>query len=177
MKKGFSVLAAAVCLTMVMAATPVSAQGRHGGGGHGHMGGGEVHHGYVHGYGGFHGHAFYGPGYGFYDPFWFGFGWAPWGAYVGPGYYGPYGGGYHGEVTGALKLKVNGVDPKVAKVSVNGGYVGTVDDFNGTFQQLDLRPGDYRVEVSAPGFQTLTFNVQIDPGRTITYRGVLQPGQ
>ena len=119
---------------------------------------------------GSHGRVVIRPGIRFYDPFWMGFGWGPyWGSY-GPGY-----GYYAYPPAGALKLKVTGPDPKQAQVFANGDYVGTVDDFNGTFQELDLAPGSYSIQIRAPGFQPLTFGVTIQPDKTVTYRGNLQP--
>ncbi len=73
---------------------------------------------------------------------------------------------------GALKLKV---EPKDAEVYVDGYSMGTVDDFDGTFQRMALQVGPHRVEIRAPGYQTITFDVRIEPNDTITYRGQLQP--
>ena len=91
------------------------------------------------------------------------------GAYYGGGYggYGAYGGPY-GYSIGGVRLRVN---PKDAEVYVDGYYAGIVDDFDGTWQQLRLDDGAYRIEIRKPGLATLTFDVQIQPGRTITYRG------
>ena len=33
----------------------------------------------------------------------------------------------------------------------------------------------YRIEIRKPGFETLQFDVQVQPDRTITYRGELRP--
>jgi hypothetical protein len=124
------------------------------------------------------GHVFIGGG--FYDPWW-GFGWGPywdWGPGWAPGYsYGPDYGYVTSHAPGALKLKVTGPDPKLADVYANGSFVGTVDDFNGYFQELHLRPGQYHMEIRANGFKPLDFNVLIPPGQTITYRGELEPAQ
>jgi hypothetical protein len=125
-----------------------------------------------------HGHVFIGGG--FYDPWW-GYGWGPywdWGPGWGPGYsYGPDYGYVTNHAPGALKLKVTGPDPKLADVYANGSFVGTVDDFNGFFQELHLRPGQYHMEIRADGFKPLDFNVLIPPGQTITYHGELEPAQ
>lgn len=131
-----------------------------------------------------------GLGYYFYDP-WSWYGWGPglggfgaWGAWNGfygnnwAGYYGnawgggwggPWGGGWNGGWgTGGVRLKVNARD---AEVYVDGYYAGIVDDFDGIWQQLRLDDGGYRIEIKKPGFETLTFDVRVQPGRTITYRG------
>ncbi len=70
-----------------------------------------------------------------------------------------------------MRLKVNERD---AEVYVDGYYAGIVDDFDGLWQQLRLDDGGYRVEIKKPGFETLTFDVRVQPGRTITYRGEMQ---
>jgi hypothetical protein len=127
-----------------------------------------------------------GLGYYFYDPWsWYGYGgWGgyygysgnTWGGYYGgPGYYGGgYGGGYgaysgpYGWSIGGVRLKV---EPNDAEVYVDGYYAGIVDDFDGIWQQLRLDDGGHRIEVRKPGLTPLTFDVMVQPGRTITYRG------
>lgn len=127
-------------------------------------------------------------GYYYYDPWsWYGGGpaygaWG-WGGYYGSGYgnyggyggygsYGSYGtyGGPYGWSIGGVRLKV---DDRDAEVYVDGYYAGTVDDFDGVWQQLRLDDGGYRIEIRKPGYETLVFDVRILPGRTITYRGHL----
>ena len=119
---------------------------------------------------------------------WYGWGWPAYGAYAGwgyAGYYGNYYGGYYGGYaggyggygrgygwSGGVRLKV---DRRDAEVFVDGYYAGTVDDFDGVFQELRLEDGGYRIEIRAPGFETLVFDVRVQPGRTITYRGHMTP--
>jgi hypothetical protein len=86
------------------------------------------------------------------------------------------GGGYsssssQSEDEGAVHLKVT---PREALVYVDGYYVGIVDDFDGLFQKLHLEAGPHRVEIRAPGYETLTFDLAIAPNKTITYRGELK---
>ncbi len=128
-----------------------------------------------------------GLGYYVYDPWsWYaGYGAAGyssygWGGYYGSqwgGYYGGYGGysggygaygGPYGWSIGGVRFKVN---PKDAEVYVDGYYAGIVDDFDGVWQQLRLDDGGYHIEIRKPGMDTLTFDVRVQPGRTITYRG------
>ncbi len=85
----------------------------------------------------------------------------------GAGYYGDEQGGI-----GALKLKV---EPTSAEVLVDGYYMGTVDDFNGVFQKMELTAGPHHVEIRAPGFRSIAFDVRIEPNDSVTYRGELQP--
>jgi len=114
----------------------------------------------------------------YYDPYW----WDGWGYPYDYGYgYSPYwdtgaygAGGYAAEEPqgqGALKLKV---EPKDAEVYVDGYYMGTVDDFNGVFQRMDLEVGPHHVEIRAPGFRTVAFDIRIELNDTVTYRGELQ---
>jgi hypothetical protein len=60
--------------------------------------------------------------------------------------------------------------PQDAQVFVDGYYVGVVDDFDGPFQHLNLTAGPHNIEIRAAGYQPITFDVNVQPGRTITYR-------
>jgi PEGA domain-containing protein len=112
------------------------------------------------GYGGF------GLGYFYYSPW----AWGP--GYYGPGYYAGPGYGGYGYDGGSIKLKVK---PRDAEVFVDGYFAGQVDDFDGVFQALKLDSGAYRIEVRKPGFETLQFDVRVQPERSITFRGELKP--
>jgi hypothetical protein len=68
-----------------------------------------------------------------------------------------------------LKIK-----PSSAAVYVDGNYAGVVDDFNGIFQRMHLDAGPHRIEVRAPGYETLAFDVRIEAERTTTYKGELK---
>jgi hypothetical protein len=111
------------------------------------------------------GYGYFGLGYFYYSP------WA-WGPYGYPGYYPAYGPGYGYYDAGRVRLKVQ---PRDAEVWVDGYYAGTVDDFDGMFQALRLDSGGYRIEVRKPGFETLTFDVRVQPDRTVTFRGTMKP--
>jgi hypothetical protein len=67
--------------------------------------------------------------------------------------------------------------PNRAEVYSDGDYVGIADDFDGRFQHVNLEPGPHRIELRAPGFLTATFDVNVQPGRTIHYRASMQPAQ
>ena len=127
-------------------------------------------------YSGF-GASMWGLGY-IWDPFWFGpgYGWAdPWG-FGSPGY---GGGGYAGgddepeDIAGQGGLRIK-VKPREAKVVVDGTFAGTVDDFDGNFQKLRLDEGTHKVELQADGFEPLRFDVLIVEGQTVTYKGTLR---
>lgn len=111
-----------------------------------------------------------------YSPYYYGYGY-PYGygygnPYYGAGYYGYYGGGY--SYTGSVRLKVK---PRHAEVLVDGYYVGTVDDFDGTFQSLRLEPGPASIEVRAADMEDLRLDVMILAGRKITYEANMRAGE
>ena len=108
-------------------------------------------------------------GYSYYDPaftgsfYWSSHAWQS-GAY--------YSGGNFDSDLGKLRLDMQ---PREAEVYIDGYYAGVVDDFDGQLQGLRLEAGNYRVQVSLPGFQPLDIDVHVQPGRTTTYRGELTP--
>jgi hypothetical protein len=124
---------------------------------------------YPYGYG-----AFGGLGYFYYDPYtWYSHDpyWSRPHHYDSYSQYRHYGNDYYYE-TGELRLQVH---PRHAEVYVDGYFAGHVDDFDGVFQALRLEEGPYRLEIVAPGYETLEFEVRILPGRKTTYRGELRP--
>lgn len=106
-----------------------------------------------------------------YSPYYYGYGYGYGHPFYGPGYYGYYGGRY--SYTGSVRLKIK---PQNAEVLVDGYYVGTVDDFDGTFQSLKLEPGPASLEVRAPGFETVRLDVMVLAGRKITYEERMKAG-
>ena len=114
-----------------------------------------------------YGYGAFGLGYFYYDPYtWYPR--APLSYYPGPvGYWG-YGYGYD---IGELRLQVT---PRAAQVFVDGYYAGTVDDYDGIFQALRLESGGYHVEIRLPGYEPLEFNVRINPGQKVNFRGDLR---
>ena len=109
-----------------------------------------------------YGYPYYGAGYGY-----------P--AYGYPSYgYAPYGygyGGYSGRPYGGLRIDLPQRD---AEVYVDGYFVGVVDNFDGVMQQANIEAGPHRIEIRSPEFEPIEFNVNIEPGRTITYRGSMR---
>jgi len=103
------------------------------------------------------------------------YGYAGWGGYP----YGPYGYGYgsyghngYSEDQGGIRLQMN---PKDAQVTVDGYFVGVVDDFDGVSQRLELEAGPHKIEIAAPGFEPFALEVNILREQTIKYRGALRP--
>ncbi len=155
------------------------------------------------GYGYAYGYGYYGYLYGYYDPFsmwsmrgtlgypyWLFDPWMSW-AGLGPLYgygmyslplsrYGSYwydyyanagGASYVESTQGSIKLKVK---PKNAEVYVDGTFYGTVDHYDGMFQHLQLRAGTHKFEIRLNGYETITFQARVLPGRSITYSGEMK---
>jgi hypothetical protein len=116
----------------------------------------------------------------YYDGFHLGYlAYSPWGwtpAFYGNPYaygagYGVYQRGFAYDF-GAVRIKVT---PRDAEVYVDGYFAGNVDDFDGVFQSLKVETGGHKIEIRKPGFESLQFDVHVQPDRTITYRGELRP--
>jgi hypothetical protein len=75
--------------------------------------------------------------------------------------------------SGLLQLSVT---PASGQVFVDSYYVGTVEDIERQ-RGLTLPVGPHRLDIKAPNYQTLTFDVRIDPNDTVTYRGSLERAQ
>ncbi len=86
--------------------------------------------------------------------------------YTPRGYYDPIPGRFYGG------LRITDA-PREAQVFADGYYVGIVNDFDGVFQHLNLEAGPHHIEIRLPGAyddDAVGFDVDIQPGRTITYR-------
>jgi hypothetical protein len=153
---------------------PVRGGGGIGGGGY--HGGGGYRGGYWHGgYG--HGgtHVFIG---GYWGPYWgpyWGWGWGYW---WDPLWYGPYWGvpyyvapGFY-EDCAELRLQVT---PKEAQVYVDGYYAGIVDDFDGAFQRLRVRPGHHEIAIYLAGYHTVRQNLYLSPGQDSKMKFAMVP--
>ena len=112
---------------------------------------------------------FYDPWYWYPSPFWY----PPYGGYYGYyGYQAPY---YYGGGA-ALRLQVT---PRETEVFIDGYYAGTVDNFDGFFQRLNLEPGEHDLELYLPGHRSTQQKVYLQPGKTFRVRHTmeaLQPG-
>ena len=132
--------------------------------------------------------AFYrGAGFGFYDPFWMGWGFAG-GPWYGQSWYGPgaWGGGWGpgwgpgwgwGQPFGSARLQIR---PRQAEVYVDGALAGLVDDFDGVFQRLQVEPGEHELTIYLDGYRTESQRMLFRPNATLDVRldmRPLQPGE
>ncbi len=171
MLKKAGVLACAGLSAILLRPATASAQ-------HAHV----VVHGGVAVHGGFYYPYYYRPYfYPYYSPFYFGIG-AFWGGfYAGYGGY-PYYAGYPYPYpyppyyySGAWASARIEVKPRDAQVYLDGYYVGVVDQFDGTFQRLDIPGGEHELTVYMPGYHTLRERSVFRPGQTYHYKETLQP--
>lgn len=65
--------------------------------------------------------------------------------------------------------------PVMAQVFVDGYYVGLAEEFGPSGRAISLDAGSHRIELRAAGYETLTFNVAIEPNQIVRYRGEMQP--
>ncbi len=76
-----------------------------------------------------------------------------------------------GAAAGSVSFEIT---PATAEVFIDGEYVGRVSDLGPTTQPLALKPGRHRIEIRAPGYQTLSIDADVTAGQVIPYRGTLQ---
>jgi hypothetical protein len=121
---------------------------------------------------------------GYYNPYLFnpylGFGWGGYPYAYGYGYslYG-YGYGYGRPAAPSSSARFQ-VSPKEAEVFVDGYRAGRVDDFDGTFQRLNVEPGPHEVTLFLSGYRTATEKIYFAEGSTIKLRQTLEklgPGE
>lgn len=62
------------------------------------------------------------------------------------------------------------VQPIHAQIFIDGYYVGTPADLDTAHRGVMLDPGPHRIEISAPGYQQVAFDVRIIANETIAYR-------
>jgi len=90
-----------------------------------------------------------------------------------PIYWGPSYSYWHGAVR-------TQVEPREAQVYVDGYYAGSVDDFDGTFQRLYLRPGKHQIELRLAGYRTFRERILAVSGETVKLRHAMErlgPGE
>jgi hypothetical protein len=64
-------------------------------------------------------------------------------------------------LTSSLRLQVT---PRDAQVLVDGYAAGEVDDYDGIFQRLRLRPGEHELVLFLDGYRTVRQNLYLNPG-------------
>jgi hypothetical protein len=125
----------------------------------------------------------------------------PYGAYGVPYFYAPYpvygyaggsysddgsstgGGAYSADVqpdngnsrrptpTGSVRFRAN---PRHARVYVDGALVGTVDEFDGLGNHLEIEAGRHQIELRADGYESYSSEVAVQARRTVTERATLK---
>jgi hypothetical protein len=73
-------------------------------------------------------------------------------------------------VSGGVRIDI---PQKNATVSADGYYVGQVEDFDGAAEHLSLASGPHHIQIRAPRFRTLDFDVFIQAGRIVSYRSAM----
>jgi hypothetical protein len=76
--------------------------------------------------------------------------------------------------TGSLQLEV---EPRAGDLYVDGFYAGKSETIAGSRDGLRISTGWHRIQVRAPGYETLSSNVTIVPGQSNTLRVALRPLQ
>jgi hypothetical protein len=102
--------------------------------------------------------------------------WAYFGAYV-PRVYGYYyNQGYYGVTPGVPRYGGLSFDiqPYDAGLFVDGEYVGTVGTFTPYGEPLTLWPGVHHIAIVRDGFRTMEWDVMVEPGQVIPYRGAME---
>jgi len=112
-----------------------------------------------------------------YDPWWpgyypygygYGYGYAP-GVYA---QFPVYGGGRGYGGSGSVRLQVS---PRQAEVFVDGYLAGTVDDFDGVFQRLDIAPGEHEIQIYLDGYRPFTQRFYLQPGKSFNIKHAMEP--
>jgi hypothetical protein len=103
----------------------------------------------------------------FYDPWGY-----PYGYGFGYGYGYPIYEGYGGYDVADFRLQIT---PKQAEVFVDGYRAGIVDDYDGIFQRLHVRPGGHDLVVFLPGYRTFETHVYGNPGSSQSIKMTLLP--
>ena len=84
----------------------------------------------------------------------------------------PYGRGRGDFMSGSLRLDVS---PRDTEVFVNGYAAGVVDDYDGVFQRLRLRPGENQIVLFLAGHRTMTYDLYLNPGADQRIRHRMEP--
>jgi PEGA domain-containing protein len=111
---------------------------------------------------GYYPYRYYSP---FYDPFYGPYYWPYYRSFYGPAYPSAYYGPGYGR--GEVKLSV---DPKYAKVYVDGAFAGRAEDL----KHIYLKPGTYTLSVQAQGHETYTEKIYVLSGKTLKIKTTLE---
>jgi len=117
--------------------------------------------------------GYYQPFFGsYYRPFfdaypWYPYPWYPFQTPVFP----PYG-PYAFNQGSSVRLQVT---PREAEVYVDGYLAGTVDDFDGFFQRLQVAPGDHEIVLYLDRYRSVRQNLHLTPGGTFKIRYDMAP--
>jgi hypothetical protein len=65
------------------------------------------------------------------------------------------------------------IQPSDADLFIDSEYVGTVDTFNPNAEPLTLTPGLHRIAIQRDGYRPMEWDVTIEPGKVIPYRGAM----
>jgi len=106
--------------------------------------------------------------------------WSYYGGYrprlYGYGYYNPGGSYYYAQqgmgAFGGLSFEIQ---PSDADLFVDGEYVGPVGSFTPYGEPLTLMAGVHRIAIVREGYQTMEWDVTVEPGMVLPYRGMLVP--
>jgi len=110
--------------------------------------------------------------------------WPYWGGYFAypafyyGGFYGapyPYSRIYYGgsdRAPSALRIEVKPVE---AEVYVDGYLAGSVDEFDGFFQRLNLTPGAHEIVIYLDGHRTIREKLYLSPGASYKLRRAMEP--
>jgi hypothetical protein len=66
------------------------------------------------------------------------------------------------------------IQPGDAELYVDDEYVGTIGSFTPNGEPLTLTPGQHRIVVQRDGFRSMEWDVTIQPGQVIPYRGEME---
>jgi hypothetical protein len=80
-------------------------------------------------------------------------------------------GSYEVSVYGGVSFDIQ---PSDAELYVDEEYVGTIGMFTPNGEPLTLTPGVHRISVQRDGFRSMEWDVTIEPGQVIPYRGDME---
>jgi hypothetical protein len=95
-------------------------------------------------------------------------------AQVYPYPYPPYPPLYRGGHVAEGSVRIDAT-PREAEVYVNGYYAGIVDDFDGIFQRLHLRPGPHDITLYRDGYRSVTQKVYVPFDTTLKIKYQMEP--